>query len=114
MKRFATAPAGAVEWMDWTFNMLEAPAMEVCPVLREISARLRAMAGRPVRISGSGSTLFTAFDGRDEAEQFAADVTKELELQAGVVRPIAGACGPDDPAIAGTLGVSGSTWEAFE
>jgi 4-diphosphocytidyl-2C-methyl-D-erythritol kinase len=113
VERFATAPAGAVQWMEWTFNMLEAPAMEVCPVLKQYADRLRALAGRPVRVSGSGSTLFTAFDDRGEAERFAGRVTSELGLEAGVVRPIARACGPDGPAETGAIGASEDTWEAL-
>lgn len=78
----------AVEWMERTFNMLEAPAREVCPLLGELADRLRPMAGRAVRMTGSGSTLFTAFDEEYEAEGFAARVRSELEIKAGVVRPI--------------------------
>ena len=88
MEWFLTAACGAVEWMERTFNMLEAPAIEVCPLLGELVERLRPMAGRAVRVSGSGSTLFTAFDEEGEAERFAARVRSELTLEAGVVRPI--------------------------
>lgn len=84
---FANAPSGAVEWMEWTYNMLEAPAMKVCPALEELMRRLTGMANRPMRLSGSGSTLFTAFDEPGEADRFAAAVTKEVGLEAGVVRP---------------------------
>ena len=79
---------GAVEWMEQTFNMLERPAFAVCPLLGELVERLRPMADRQVRVSGSGSTLFTAFDEEGEAERFAARVRSELALAAGVVRPI--------------------------
>jgi 4-diphosphocytidyl-2-C-methyl-D-erythritol kinase len=85
---FLTTTCGAVEWMEQTFNMLEPPAMQVCPLLGELAERLRPMAGRAVRVSGSGSTLYTAFDEEGEAERFAARVRSELELEAGVVRPI--------------------------
>lgn len=87
-EQFAKTPSGAVQWMEWTFNMLEEPALEVCPVLGELVRRLTAMASRPVRVSGSGSTLFTAFDSRDEAERMVDMVARELGLRAGVVRPI--------------------------
>lgn len=81
---------GAVEWMCQTFNMLEPAAMKVCPVLRERMARAERLAARPVRLSGSGSTFFTAFDDREEADGFARRVSGLLEVTTRVVQPVAG------------------------
>lgn len=86
-------PAGvsdAVEWMRRTFNMLETAALEVCPALREMMARVERMANRPVRLSGSGSTFFTAFDEREEAEYFARQAGGLLDVATRVVQPVAG------------------------
>jgi 4-diphosphocytidyl-2-C-methyl-D-erythritol kinase len=88
--------ANAVEWMRRTFNMLETPAMEVCPLLRTLHERLGELSGRPVRVSGSGSTLFTAFDARLEAEGFARQSASELGLVTHVVR-LAEECEPKVP-----------------
>lgn len=63
--------ADSVQWMHRTFNMLEGPAFEVCPALRVLTDKAADLAGRPVRVSGSGSTLFTAFDAEAEARAFA-------------------------------------------
>lgn len=82
----AGRPADAVEWMDWTFNMLEEPAMIVRPVLREIRDHAARLAGRAVRMSGSGSTLFTAFDEESGAENFARLVRDALDIETRVVR----------------------------
>lgn len=40
------------------FNDLEPAAMEVQPALRDLARRARRAAGRPVHLTGSGSTLF--------------------------------------------------------
>ncbi len=77
----------AVEWMNGTFNMLETPAVEVCPALGTIQRQAARIAGRPVRVSGSGSTLFTAFDRPEEAEAFARSAGQELGIRTEVVQP---------------------------
>lgn len=83
-----TAPrtCAAVDWMNAAYNMLEEPAMTVCPPLRSLMAAGSEWAGRPVRLSGSGSTLFTAFDTRIEADQFARRVRERLGTAAEVVQ----------------------------
>ena len=73
--------------MERTFNMLEAPAMRVCPMLAEIAMKAAALAERTVRMSGSGSTLYTAFDTEAEAESFLGRVEAHLGTRACVVRP---------------------------
>lgn len=82
------AAATAVEWMDGTFNMLEEAAFEVCPALAEVAGKASVLAGRPVRVSGSGSTMFTAFDGRDEALAFAKSAGERLGIRTQVVQPV--------------------------
>lgn len=62
---------GAAALMQQSFNMLEAPALRIVPALEDLLAGAASLAGRPVRMSGSGSSLFTAFDRRSEAERFA-------------------------------------------
>ncbi len=74
--------------MGQTFNMLEAPAIQVCPELGRIQRAATDSAGRPVRISGSGSTLFTAFDDHDEAMDCARSISALLKIQTEVVQPV--------------------------
>lgn len=68
------------DWSDWAMlpadqlmsklvNDLEPAAFALCPELREMQAKLERSIGRPVRMSGSGSTLFSLFDSEDEATQ---------------------------------------------
>jgi 4-diphosphocytidyl-2-C-methyl-D-erythritol kinase len=77
----------AVEWMAQTFNMLEEPAMKVRPVLGQMRDHLARLSNRTVRMSGSGSTLFTAFDTREEAATFADQARSRLDVQTCVVQP---------------------------
>lgn len=83
-----TGETGAVEWMQQTFNTLEPPAIHVCPTLGDLQRRLEEMAARPVRISGSGSSLFTAFDTVAQAASFRDAVEQRLALRALVVQTI--------------------------
>jgi 4-diphosphocytidyl-2-C-methyl-D-erythritol kinase len=76
----------AVEWMEKAYNMLEAAVMRVAPALGELVDRAAVLAARPVRVSGSGSTLFTAFDTRSEAQRFAELASEELRLSTRVVQ----------------------------
>jgi len=78
----------SVEWMQATYNMLEPPAIEVCPALGDLQQQAARIASRPVRISGSGSTLFTAFDERDEATAFARQAGERLGIETAVVQPV--------------------------
>jgi len=62
-------------------NALEPPAFSLSAPLKEIhSHATKILDGRIVRMSGSGSTLFTLYDTRDEAETNAA----RLRLTLGV------------------------------
>lgn len=78
----------AVDWMRRAYNMLEQPAQTVCPVLGGLMARAAELLGRPVRMSGSGSTLFTAYDTEIEARRWSETISRELQLRTYVVQPV--------------------------
>ncbi|MHC4445255.1 MAG: 4-(cytidine 5'-diphospho)-2-C-methyl-D-erythritol kinase [Planctomycetota bacterium] len=82
------AAGDARVWMEYTFNMLEKPVMMVCPQLKILAEKSMAIAKRPVRVSGSGSTLFTAFDGEAEAQEYAKVIGEELNVKTCVVQPV--------------------------
>lgn len=71
---------GALELLPLLVNDLEAPAFSLSAPLAELHARATELARRIVRMSGSGSSLFTLFDQRDEAETSA----HRLRLELGV------------------------------
>ena len=75
----------ALLWMENTFNMLEKPAMQVCPELKILLERSTRIVKRPVRVSGSGSTLFTAFDSMAEAREYAGKIATTLNVKICVV-----------------------------
>jgi 4-diphosphocytidyl-2-C-methyl-D-erythritol kinase len=56
-------------------NDLEAPAFAIAPQLATLRAAIESTLGQPVRMSGSGSSLFTLFDEKDEAHSAAARIT---------------------------------------
>jgi len=60
-------------------NMLEAPAFAYAPALADLRARVQAACPLPVRLTGSGSGMFTLFDQRPDAERFAQKLRQELE-----------------------------------
>jgi 4-diphosphocytidyl-2-C-methyl-D-erythritol kinase len=78
----------AVGWMNRAYNMLERPALAVCPALGGLMARAAELLGRPVRMSGSGSALFTAYDTEIEARQWSEKLSRELQLRTYVVQPV--------------------------
>jgi 4-diphosphocytidyl-2C-methyl-D-erythritol kinase len=72
------AEAGEPAWQEWArlsaasllprlVNDLERPAFELSPELARLRADCEQQLGRIVRMSGSGSTLFTLFDAESEA-----------------------------------------------
>ncbi|MBC7784104.1 MAG: 4-(cytidine 5'-diphospho)-2-C-methyl-D-erythritol kinase, partial [Burkholderiales bacterium] len=74
-----------VDWTQWQRlsakgllrhlqNDLEAPAFALSPSLGRLRSDAETLVSRPVRMSGSGSTLFTLFDERNEAEEAAEKV----------------------------------------
>ena len=64
----------AEELLPNLVNDLEPPAFDLSPELAALRAECQRRLRRPVRMSGSGSTLFTLYDGRDETEAAAAEV----------------------------------------
>jgi 4-diphosphocytidyl-2-C-methyl-D-erythritol kinase len=57
----------ALELLPMLINDLEPAAFAIRPELEELQRTLEQRLGRPVRMSGSGSTLFTLYDSEDEA-----------------------------------------------
>ena len=89
----AIAPEHQPSWQDWSklsadqllpllANDLEAPAFSLEPDLTRLRAEAQSLLGRPVRMSGSGSSLFTLYDERAPAESAAADVSRRLNVRA--------------------------------
>jgi 4-diphosphocytidyl-2-C-methyl-D-erythritol kinase len=76
-------------------NDLEAPAFSLRPDLAELRVAIEATVGRPVRMSGSGSSLFTLFD--EKSQSIAA---AEMILARHKVRTIAVELAPS---IAGAM-----------
>jgi 4-diphosphocytidyl-2-C-methyl-D-erythritol kinase len=71
-------PAAEPDWASWAalparelmgrlVNDLEPPAFAIGPALAELRAELSGSIGRVVRMSGSGSSLFTLFDADEES-----------------------------------------------
>ncbi|MBK8267916.1 MAG: 4-(cytidine 5'-diphospho)-2-C-methyl-D-erythritol kinase [Planctomycetes bacterium] len=58
------------EILPLLFNDLESPAFSIEPRLQEIHKRIDGLDGRTVRMTGSGSALFTLFDERSAAESW--------------------------------------------
>ncbi len=77
----SVTPGEAAEWMRAAYNMLEEPLLGLCPVVQSLMETGSELAGRPVRVSGSGSTLFTAFDTQEEAECFAGQIRDRIDIE---------------------------------
>ena len=63
-------------------NDLEAPAFSLSPELNEISRSVERLLNRIVRMSGSGSSLFSLYDDPAEAKEASGRVGSELKLAA--------------------------------
>ena len=85
----------ALDLLNLLENDLEPPAFALAPSLATLRDQAERTLGRPVRMSGSGSTLFTLYDGRPEAEAAA------TMLKSDVPR---GGDGPAFRAVAVALG----------
>ena len=83
------------DWLDWAklpakdllarlVNDLEAPAFDLRPALGTLRADAELKLQRPVRMSGSGSSLFTLYDGNDahEAERAASGISARFGVTA--------------------------------
>jgi 4-diphosphocytidyl-2-C-methyl-D-erythritol kinase len=92
----ALAPERQPRWRDWSdlsadqllpllANDLEAPAFSLEPELARLRAEAQSALGRPVRMSGSGSSLFTLYHDVAAAELAAADVSRRLNVRAMTV-----------------------------
>jgi 4-diphosphocytidyl-2-C-methyl-D-erythritol kinase len=64
----AWADLPARQLMEKLVNDLEAPAFDLCPELGQLRGKLAQGVGQVVRMSGSGSSLFTLFDEEVEAK----------------------------------------------
>jgi 4-diphosphocytidyl-2-C-methyl-D-erythritol kinase len=62
-------------------NDLETAAFAIDPQLGQVRAELESLLKRPVRMSGSGSSLFSLYDQRQEAEAAARLVMERHKLQ---------------------------------
>jgi 4-diphosphocytidyl-2-C-methyl-D-erythritol kinase len=65
----------AIDLMPHLINDLEPPAFALRPELGQLRSQLEADLARPVRMSGSGSTLFTLYDDHPSAADAAARLT---------------------------------------
>lgn len=77
----------AAEALREARNDLEAPAFQLHPELGRLRSEAESRLGRPVRMSGSGSTLFTLYDTLAEAEE-AAKLVKNLRVLAVAMCPL--------------------------
>lgn len=84
------------DWKNWTMlksedllsrlvNDLEPPAFDISPALGQLRSQHEAMLGRIVRMSGSGSSLFTLFDEETEAMDASKWLEKTLNERAPAV-----------------------------
>jgi 4-diphosphocytidyl-2-C-methyl-D-erythritol kinase len=81
------------DWRAWTalpaeqllpklVNDLETPAFAIAPQLGELRSHIEQSLDRIVRMSGSGSTLFTLFDDRESAERAAQKINESRRERA--------------------------------
>lgn len=70
----AWSEMNARELLPLLVNDLEAPAFALRPELATLRADVEHQVGRPVRMTGSGSTLFTLYDNETEASDAASAV----------------------------------------
>jgi 4-diphosphocytidyl-2-C-methyl-D-erythritol kinase len=79
-----TATHSAARLMEVLYNDLEPAAFAVAPQLHRLAERVTELATGPVRMSGSGSTLYRLFDRRDDAALFAGEVQQRLSVRTAV------------------------------
>lgn len=82
----AWAKMSADQLLPCLVNDLESPAFALCPELGKLRAAIESLLKRPVRMSGSGSSLFTLFDDRAEAESAAIHISSSLGVSAQPVQ----------------------------
>ncbi len=87
------------DWQQWTelsagpllarlVNDLERPAFALCPQLAQLRQQIEQLLGRIVRMSGSGSSLFTLFDDFPAAQSAVACIEDRHQVRA-VAAPVA-------------------------
>jgi len=83
-------------WNQWTrldseklmgclVNDLEPPAFALAPQLSALRQRTEQIVSRPVRMSGSGSSLFTLFDDRPQAKEAGKQIEAITHVRAPIV-----------------------------
>jgi len=77
-----SAQLSAADLLPMLVNDLEAPAFSISKRLRELRETVERGVQRIVRMSGSGSSLFTIFDEREEAEAAARKTNKDFSVRA--------------------------------
>lgn len=80
---WAALPAD--ELMPRLVNDLEQPAFEIRPELGALRERIESSLPRPVRMSGSGSSLFMLCDKQAEAEEWAEMIVSRSDVPAAAV-----------------------------
>ncbi len=66
----------ATELLPQLINDLEPPAFALRPDLADLRSKIESQISRPVRMSGSGSSLFTLADDLPEAQSLADSIRK--------------------------------------
>jgi 4-diphosphocytidyl-2-C-methyl-D-erythritol kinase len=70
------------DWISLLFNDLEPAAFSVEPRLADLHRRLDGLLGRTVRMTGSGSCLFSLFDSEPAAGTWKIEAEKQLQADA--------------------------------
>jgi 4-diphosphocytidyl-2-C-methyl-D-erythritol kinase len=70
----------ALQLLPLLVNDLEQAAFDLNPRLSELRKQWQSQLGQPVRMSGSGSTLFTLYDTRAQARAAAKEGSRVVEL----------------------------------
>lgn len=78
----AWAKLKSEELLPRLVNDLEPPAFELAPQLGALQVRIEEMLGRAVRMSGSGSSLFTLFDDESAAQEAARHIERDTRERA--------------------------------
>ncbi|HEX4796811.1 MAG TPA: 4-(cytidine 5'-diphospho)-2-C-methyl-D-erythritol kinase [Humisphaera sp.] len=73
---------GAARLMPLLVNDLEPPAFAIEPALGALRRDIEQSIGQPVRMSGSGSSLFSLFDSEAPAEKAARDISEAHRVRA--------------------------------
>jgi 4-diphosphocytidyl-2-C-methyl-D-erythritol kinase len=75
----------ALDLLPKLANDLEQPAYDMHPELRRLQQQARELLDRPVRMSGSGSSLFTLCDTLPEAERMVEKLREQLHIDSKAV-----------------------------